>query len=62
MKLKNTVLLALVAFLKVVCENYIAFPISAELINVVLLVLLSLVGVDVIEFRAHGTRFEKNFV
>lgn len=62
MQLKNTVFLALVALLKVIAEAYFPqFPISAELINSLLLALLALVGVDIVEFRARNTKFAGNF-
>jgi hypothetical protein len=62
MKLKNVVFVALVAFLKVLAENYLpAFPITAELINSLLLALLGLVGVDVVEYAARNSRFAANF-
>ena len=62
MKLKNVVFVAGIAFLKVLAENYLPnFPITAELINSLLLALFGLVGVDVVEFAVRNTRYSANF-
>lgn len=55
MNVKLAVVTALVALLKVLAENYLpSFPISAELINSVILSLLALLGVSVVDVAAKG--------
>jgi hypothetical protein len=53
--IKLAVVTAFVALLKVLAETYLpTFPISAELINTVILALLSALGVSVVEVAAKG--------
>jgi len=55
MNIKLVVVTALVALLKVLAETYLPnFPISAELINSVIVGLLAMLGVSVGEFTARG--------
>ncbi len=55
MNVKLAVITALVALLKVVAEAYFPqFPISAELINSVILGLLTLLGVSVVDVAAKA--------
>ena len=50
MKIKIAVVIAFVALLKVLAETYLpGFPISAELINTVIMSLLAFLGVQVVE-------------